>query len=177
MTQINWFFTAIIGKLKNQGGQKALDDDTKAHIIQYLNVCSDWAYPTDSYDLRIIVKLYLYHMGITNKRFKVFAMIVIATCHAKKKLCIEKFETSPTRAYSHRPVPLHAMHGVSIIADTQIRKCKYITSPVYIVRNSGILWYLLNLSYTWFQICGSSLNCFVSDLRQDYFGHLLPTHL
>ncbi|XP_012553005.2 uncharacterized protein LOC105842971 [Bombyx mori] len=56
--------------MKKQGGQTALDDDTEHHIVQYLNVCSDWGYPLDTYDLRIMVKLYLDNMGITHNRFK-----------------------------------------------------------------------------------------------------------
>ncbi|KAL0811812.1 hypothetical protein ABMA28_009240 [Loxostege sticticalis] len=56
--------------MKKQGGQNALDEDTEHHIVQYLNVCSDWGYPLVTYDLRIMVKLYLDTMGITHKRFK-----------------------------------------------------------------------------------------------------------
>ncbi|KAL0861406.1 hypothetical protein ABMA27_008950 [Loxostege sticticalis] len=40
--------------MKKQGGQNALDEDTEHYIVQYLNVCSDWGYPLNTYDLRIM---------------------------------------------------------------------------------------------------------------------------
>lgn len=56
--------------MKRQGGQNALDDDTEHHIVKYLNTCSDWGYPLDTFDLRIMIKSYLDTLGVTHKRFK-----------------------------------------------------------------------------------------------------------
>lgn len=56
--------------MKTQGGQNALDEYTERHIVNYLNICSNWGYPLDTYDLRIVIKFYLDNLGITHKRFK-----------------------------------------------------------------------------------------------------------
>lgn len=55
--------------MKSQGGQNALDEDTERYIVQYLNICSNWGYPLDTYDLRIMIKQYLDNIGITHRRF------------------------------------------------------------------------------------------------------------
>ncbi|XP_013194622.2 uncharacterized protein LOC132903038 [Amyelois transitella] len=57
-------------RMKCQGGQKALSDEVEKYIIKYINVCSEWGYPLDTYDLRIIIKGYLDRMGHNIKKIK-----------------------------------------------------------------------------------------------------------
>ncbi|CAG4981891.1 unnamed protein product [Parnassius apollo] len=56
--------------MKSQGGQRALSDEAEKYIIKYINICSEWGYPFDTYDLRIIIKRYLDRVGIEVKKFK-----------------------------------------------------------------------------------------------------------
>lgn len=55
--------------MKSQGGQKALSEETEKYIIKYINVCSEWGYPLDTFDLRKIIKGYLDIVGIEIKKF------------------------------------------------------------------------------------------------------------
>lgn len=56
--------------MKSHGGQRVLTKDTEEYIIEYINVCSEWGYPLDVFDLRILIKGYLDRMGVQVKRFK-----------------------------------------------------------------------------------------------------------
>lgn len=55
--------------MKTQGGQKCLSEEAEKYIIKYINICSEWGYPLDTYDLRIIIKGYLDRVGLEVKRF------------------------------------------------------------------------------------------------------------
>ncbi|XP_041985244.1 uncharacterized protein LOC121737649 isoform X2 [Aricia agestis] len=55
---------------KKQGGQTALSQETEKYITKYLNICSEWGYPLDAYDVRLLVKDYLDRIGITVKKFR-----------------------------------------------------------------------------------------------------------
>lgn len=60
----------ITRKVGSQGGQRALSDEAEQYIIKYINICSEWGYPLDTYDLRTIIKGYLDRMGTEIRRFK-----------------------------------------------------------------------------------------------------------
>lgn len=56
--------------MKNPGGQTVLTNQEEKLIVDQLVACSDWGYPLDHYDLRVIVKNYLDGRGKTVKKFK-----------------------------------------------------------------------------------------------------------
>lgn len=56
--------------MRSHGGQRVLTNDTEEYIIEYINICSEWGYPLDVYDLRILIKGYLDRMDVQVKRFK-----------------------------------------------------------------------------------------------------------
>lgn len=56
--------------MKSHGGQTVLSKNTEEEFIKYINVCADWGYPLETYDLRYLIKLYLDKLGIIEKRFK-----------------------------------------------------------------------------------------------------------
>lgn len=58
------------GNVKKQGGQTVLNNEEEDLLIRNINTCSDWGYPIDSYDLRLIVKNYLDKLGRKVVRFK-----------------------------------------------------------------------------------------------------------
>ncbi|CAG5003196.1 unnamed protein product [Parnassius apollo] len=47
-----------------------LSKETELQFIKYINVCAEWGYPMELYDLRVLVKNYLDRLGVTEKRFK-----------------------------------------------------------------------------------------------------------
>lgn len=55
---------------KKQGGQKVLSDEIENLIIENINICAEWGYPLDTYDLRLIVKGYLDRRGKNIPKFK-----------------------------------------------------------------------------------------------------------
>lgn len=55
---------------KRQGGQTVLSAEEEACIVERLVILSQWGFPLDTFDLRILVKLYLDRRGITVRRFK-----------------------------------------------------------------------------------------------------------
>ncbi|CAK1581938.1 unnamed protein product [Parnassius mnemosyne] len=56
--------------MKTHGGQTVLSKDTEQEFIKYINICANWGYPLEAYDLRLLVKLYLDRLGVNEKRFK-----------------------------------------------------------------------------------------------------------
>lgn len=56
--------------MKSQGGQTVLSKETEEGFIKYINVCADWGYPLEAYDLRMLVKVYLDKLGVNEKKFK-----------------------------------------------------------------------------------------------------------
>lgn len=56
--------------MKQQGGQRALSDETEMFLIENKNKCAELGYPLDTMDLRYIVKMYLDKIGIVHRRFK-----------------------------------------------------------------------------------------------------------
>lgn len=55
--------------MKSQGGQTVLSKETEEEFIKYINICADWGYPLEAYDLRVLVKVYLDKLGVNEKRF------------------------------------------------------------------------------------------------------------
>lgn len=49
--------------MRPHGRPKSLSDETEQYLIKYLNICSEWGYPLDAYDLRLLIKGYLDRMG------------------------------------------------------------------------------------------------------------------
>lgn len=39
--------------MKSQGGQTVLTKETEEYFIKYINVCAEWGYPLEPYDLRL----------------------------------------------------------------------------------------------------------------------------
>lgn len=58
------------GEVKKQGGQTVLSAQEECMFIERINICSEWGYPIDCYDLRLIVKNYLDKLGRNEPRFK-----------------------------------------------------------------------------------------------------------
>lgn len=58
------------GGVKKQGGQTVLSTEEENLLIMNLNVCSDWGYPLDTYDLQLLVKNYLDKLGRSVPRFR-----------------------------------------------------------------------------------------------------------
>ena len=58
------------GNVKRQGGQTVLSTVEEDVLINNINICADWGYPIDSYDLRLIVKNYLDKLGRNIPKFK-----------------------------------------------------------------------------------------------------------
>ncbi|XP_028030015.1 uncharacterized protein LOC114242908 [Bombyx mandarina] len=56
--------------MRPHGAPRALKPETEDYIIQYINICSEWGYPLDTYDFRLLIKGYLDRVGIEVKRFK-----------------------------------------------------------------------------------------------------------
>lgn len=56
--------------MKKQGGQTALSIEEEEYLIEYINLCSEWGYPLETFDLRIIIKSYLDRLGTNVKKFK-----------------------------------------------------------------------------------------------------------
>ena len=56
--------------IKSQGGQTAISEEVEQYLLKYINICSEWGYPLDTYDLRIIIKRYLDRVGIEVKKYK-----------------------------------------------------------------------------------------------------------
>ncbi|KAB0804444.1 hypothetical protein PPYR_01414 [Photinus pyralis] len=57
-------------EIRKKGGQTQLSKTEENALIQVLEVCSEWGYPLDHYDLRKIVKQYLDSRGKRLLRFK-----------------------------------------------------------------------------------------------------------
>ncbi|CAB3224853.1 unnamed protein product [Arctia plantaginis] len=55
--------------MKSQGGQTVLSKETEEEFIKYINICADWGYFLEAYDLRVLVKVYLDELGVNEKRF------------------------------------------------------------------------------------------------------------
>lgn len=58
----------VTRKMKSHGGQRSLSEETEEYIIQYINICSEWGYPLDTYDLRVIIKGYLDRFRVEIKK-------------------------------------------------------------------------------------------------------------
>lgn len=52
--------------MNNQGGQCVLTEKIETCIAELLITCSSWECPSDTYDLRCIVKSYLYQKRKTS---------------------------------------------------------------------------------------------------------------
>jgi hypothetical protein len=58
------------GNVRNHGGQTVLTPEEENYFILHINHSSEWRYPIDCYDLRVLVKNYLDKLGRTEVRFK-----------------------------------------------------------------------------------------------------------
>lgn len=56
--------------MKPQGGQTALSQKEEDYLVENINICSEWGYPLEPIDLRLIIKGYLDKLGIVVKKFK-----------------------------------------------------------------------------------------------------------
>ncbi|XP_028042420.1 uncharacterized protein LOC114252110 [Bombyx mandarina] len=56
--------------MKKPGGQAAFAPDVEEYLIQYINICSEWGYPLETIDFRLLIKGYLENLGLEIKRFK-----------------------------------------------------------------------------------------------------------
>lgn len=56
--------------MKPQGGQTTLSHAEEDYLIEYINTCSEWGYPLEPIDLRLVIKGYLDKLDIVVKKFK-----------------------------------------------------------------------------------------------------------
>lgn len=52
---------------KSFGGQQVIDFKVEEKFAKYVIVCSEFGFPLDSFDLRVLVKTYLDKQGVTIK--------------------------------------------------------------------------------------------------------------
>ncbi|CAG5019037.1 unnamed protein product [Parnassius apollo] len=43
--------------VKTQGDQTVISKETELQFIKYINVCAEWGYPMELYDLSVLVKI------------------------------------------------------------------------------------------------------------------------
>lgn len=56
--------------MKKQGGQTVLSQAEEDYLVRYINVCSEWGYPMEPIDFRLIIKSYLDKIGIQVQKFR-----------------------------------------------------------------------------------------------------------
>ncbi|XP_066947082.1 uncharacterized protein [Macrobrachium rosenbergii] len=56
--------------IKKSGGQTILTDEEEAIIVDRLLTLSQWGFPSDTFELRVLIKMYLDRRGVTIKRLK-----------------------------------------------------------------------------------------------------------
>ncbi|KAJ8935839.1 hypothetical protein NQ314_012617, partial [Rhamnusium bicolor] len=63
-------FRHFKGYVRKYGGPTVFTEEEEYLLIQNINICSEWGYPLDTYDLRLVIKNYLDKFGKTSRRFK-----------------------------------------------------------------------------------------------------------